>query len=118
MGSKKERGTGASGTVSVKERTDDVSSGSAGVQYPGKYNVILHNDEYTPADFVVNVVMQVFEDYHGDRMRAAQFVWRVHNDGRGVAGTYVKSIAESKAGIVRKIAEAVHYPLKCSVEKE
>ena len=85
--------------------------------YPGMYHVVLHNDDYTPMDFVVNVVMQVFEDYRGDRRKAAKFVWSVQRAGKGVAGTYVKSIAEMKANVVRKIAETVNYPLKCSVEK-
>lgn len=85
--------------------------------YPGMYNVVLHNDDYTPMDFVVNVVMQVFEEYQGDRRKAAKFVWSIQRDGRGVAGTYVKSIADLKANLVRKIAETVSYPLKCSVEK-
>lgn len=81
---------------------------------PGKYNVIFHNDDETPMVFVVVILKDIF-GY--DDERATNLMWEVHEKGKGIAGTYIKSIAETKTNLVRDAARAKGYPLKVTVEK-
>jgi len=84
------------------------------VSPPGKYNVIFHNDDVTPMVFVVVILKDVF-GYDDDR--ATSLMWEIHEKGKGIAGTYIKSIADTKAKIVLDAAGAKQYPLKVTVEK-
>lgn len=76
------------------------------VELPGKYNVIMHNDDYTPMGFVVEILVGVFKKERSD---AIELMLKIHSDGKGVAGTYTKSIAESKVVLTREIAEKAGY---------
>ena len=72
------------------------------VELPGKYNIVMHNDDYTPMVFVVEILVGVFKKNHSD---AIDLMLKIHTEGKGVAGTYTKSIAESKILLTREIAE-------------
>lgn len=81
---------------------------------PEMYNVILLNDDYTPFDFVQYLLIEVFNKTHQDALVITQ---SVHEKGKGVAGTYVKDIAETKSILANKTAQANGYPLETVTEE-
>ena len=83
-------------------------------QKPGNFAVILHNDNYTPRDFVVYVLQEVF---HHPTAQAERIMMKVHNEGMGVAGVYRLEIAEQKAYDTAKEAKDNEYPLMITVEE-
>jgi ATP-dependent Clp protease adaptor protein ClpS len=80
---------------------------------PPLYKVLLHNDDYTTMEFVIEVLRTVF---HHDLDRATRIMLHVHQRGVGVAGTYPMEIAESKAEKVMSMAREAEFPLLCTVE--
>lgn len=85
------------------------------VDLPKKYKVILHNDDYTPMDFVVEILIEVFKK---DELAATQIMLNVHNLGMGVCGVYTYEIAETKITKVHEMAQVHEYPLHASMEAE
>ena len=85
-----------------------------GPKKPSKYAVVLHNDNYTPMDFVVFVLQEVF---HRPFERAEMIMLSVHNEGIGVAGVYHFEIAEQKAYDSADLAKEHQYPLKITIEE-
>jgi len=77
------------------------------------YQVILHNDDYTTMDFVVEVLMHVF---HRTVIDATKIMLDVHQKGRGVVGTYTYDIATTKVNAVREMARRREFPLRCTIE--
>ncbi len=84
-------------------------------QEPPMYRVVLHNDNYTTTDFVVEVLMQVF---HKPSMEATRIMMDVHKKGKGYVGSYPYDIASTKVMQVTQRARARKFPLKCTKEKE
>ncbi|PYE56333.1 ATP-dependent Clp protease adapter ClpS [Deinococcus yavapaiensis] len=82
---------------------------------PPLYRVLLLNDDYTPMDFVVYVLMRYFKKSGAD---AERIMLAVHHEGRGVAGVYTKDVAETKVGQVTALAREEGYPLQVTVEPE
>ncbi|MEJ0009333.1 MAG: ATP-dependent Clp protease adapter ClpS [Alphaproteobacteria bacterium] len=82
---------------------------------PPLYRVILLNDDYTPMDFVVLVLEQIFRKPHGD---ALQLMLQVHEKGAAIAGVYTRDIAETKVELVIEYARINDYPLQCTLEKD
>lgn len=89
----------------VKEKTEP----------PALYKVILHNDDYTPMEFVVYILKNSFDK---NEASANEIMLQVHHNGFGIAGLYSLQIAESKVGKVKKLAKQYEYPLRLSIEKE
>ena len=81
---------------------------------PGKYAVVLHNDNFTPMEFVVYVLQEVF---HHPYERAERIMLGVHNEGMGIAGVYRFEIAEQKASDTADEAKENDYPLKITIER-
>ena len=81
---------------------------------PSKFAVDLHNDDYTPMEFVVFVLQEIF---HHPFERAERIMLSVHNDGMGVAGIYHFEIAEQKAYDTAEEAQQNQYPLKVTIEE-
>ena len=81
---------------------------------PSKFAVVLHNDDYTPMEFVVYVLQEVF--FHPFD-RAERIMLSVHNDGVGVAGIYRFEIAETKAYETAELAQENQFPLKVTIEE-
>ncbi len=81
---------------------------------PPLYQVVLLNDDYTPMDFVVEV-LQVFFGLNIER--ATQVMLHVHTRGKGVCGVYTREVAETKVQQVNEFARSHQHPLLCSMEK-
>ncbi|MCP4906610.1 MAG: ATP-dependent Clp protease adaptor ClpS [bacterium] len=82
---------------------------------PPRFKVILYNDDYTPMEFVVQVLEKVFQK---SPSAATQIMLQIHRGGMGVAGVFVLEIAETKSATVQRMAEERGYPLRTGVEKE
>jgi ATP-dependent Clp protease adaptor protein ClpS len=82
---------------------------------PALYKCILLNDDYTPMEFVVEILKQVF---HKPQTEATRIMLHVHQNGMGVAGVYPYEIAQTKVGTVEELARESQFPLKCVMEKE
>ncbi len=82
---------------------------------PRMYRVLLHNDDFTPMDFVVRLLRTVF---HRNESEATAIMLHVHNHGVGVAGVYTHEIAETKVAQVHTIARQNDCPLMASIEPE
>ena len=93
--------------VSVQETKPELKA-------PPLYKVILLNDDYTPMDFVVEVLMQFF---NMTKEKATQVMLQVHLQGVGVCGTYSKDVAETKVYIVNEYSREHQHPLLCSMEE-
>src|SRR5215813_15275474 len=77
---------------------------------PPLYKCILLNDDYTPMEFVVDILKQIFHKPHAE---ATRIMLHVHQNGMGVAGIYPYEIAETKVRTVGELARESQYPLKC-----
>lgn len=85
------------------------------LQAPPMYKVILFNDDYTPMDFVVEV-LEVF--FAMNREKATKVMLTVHTEGKAVCGVYTRDIAETKAMQVNQYARECQHPLLCEIEKD
>lgn len=81
---------------------------------PPMYRVVLLNDDYTPMDFVVEVLMIFFGK---DQEKATQIMLAVHTQGKGVCGVYTRDVAETKAAQVNQYARHNKHPLMCEIEQ-
>ncbi len=93
--------------------SDVVMEDDVEVRKPRPYNVILYNDDYTTMEFVVYVLENIF---HHPEPVAEKIMLDVHQRGKGVAGTYTRDIAETKALQTRNLAQEHHFPLRCIAE--
>jgi ATP-dependent Clp protease adaptor protein ClpS len=84
------------------------------IKEPPMYKVLLHNDDYTTMDFVVQVLMLVF---HKSVEQATHIMLNVHKRGIGVCGLFPYEVAETKVETVTRLARANGHPLKCTMEK-
>jgi len=84
------------------------------VKQPPLYRVVLINDDYTPMEFVVDILESVFGM---ERTRATQVMLEVHTKGKGVCGVYNFEIAETKVAQVMSIAKQHQHPLLCTMEE-
>ena len=81
---------------------------------PDNYKVILLNDDFTPMDFVVLVIMSVFNK---SQEEAEALMMKVHKTGKSTVGVYVYDIAATKCLQVLNAAKNNNFPLQCKVEK-
>jgi ATP-dependent Clp protease adaptor protein ClpS len=81
---------------------------------PPLYSVLLLNDDYTPMDFVVDVLMRFFSM---NLEKATQVMLHVHTRGRGVCGVFTRDVAESKVAQVNEYSRLNQHPLLCTMEK-
>jgi ATP-dependent Clp protease adaptor protein ClpS len=84
------------------------------LQPPPMYSVIMLDDDFTPMDFVVEVLQQIF---HLPTEKATQIMLTVHTKGQAVCGTYTKDIAETKTAQVNRLAREHQHPLLCEVKQ-
>ena len=91
----------------------DVSADTE-LREPSMYRVLLHNDDYTTMDFVVDILMSIFRK---TAEQATEIMLSVHRNGTGVAGVYPLEIAETKVMAVRTRAKQAEFPLRCTLEE-
>src|SRR3954471_12054435 len=84
------------------------------VRQPPLYNVVLLNDDYTPMEFVVDVLEKFFRM---DRSGATRVMLEVHTQGKGICGVFTYEIAETKVALVTSYARDHHHPLMCTLEE-
>lgn len=106
--------------VGMSQRTDHVKEDGVVVQealpklkQPPLYKVIILNDDYTPMDFVVDVLQKFFML---NLERATQVMLQVHTRGAGVCGVFTRDVAETKVDQVTRYARENHHPLMCTME--
>ena len=83
------------------------------LQKPRLYQVVLLNDDYTPMEFVVELIEKFFSK---TRETATRIMLMIHNEGKGVCGIYTQDIAETKAAMVNKYSMQHQHPLLCEAE--
>jgi len=83
-------------------------------QKPPFFKVVMLNDDFTPMEFVVAVLKDVFRKGHEE---AVSIMLEVHQSGAGICGVYTRDVAETKAEAVVAIARGHEYPLQCLVER-
>jgi ATP-dependent Clp protease adaptor protein ClpS len=81
---------------------------------PSLYRVVLINDDFTPMEFVVDILESVFSM---ERTRATQVMLEVHTKGKGICGVFSYEIAETKVAQVMGIAKQHQHPLLCTMEE-
>lgn len=87
---------------------------SLSLDEPEQYKVILHNDDYTTMDFVIEVLMKIF---HKSLIESEQIMLKVHKTGKAVCGIYTYDIAQTKVYQVRQLAKKNGFPLLATFEK-
>ena len=85
------------------------------LQEPQMFKVLLHNDDYTSMDFVVEVLMDIFHKTH---QQAEQIMLLIHEKGKAVCGVYTYEIAQMKVEQVRQLAKRNEFPLLATMEED
>lgn len=83
------------------------------ITYPNRYNVVFWNDDFTPMDFVIQLLVEVFNK---SLDQASDITMEIHNNGKAVAGTYSKEIAEQKTHEASVITRHSGHPLNITCE--
>ena len=81
---------------------------------PSIYKVIILNDDYTPMEFVVYTIQNVFKKSHDE---ATRIMLKIHTEGQGVCGMFPLEIAETKMKQVLNLAKEHQHPLQCIIEE-
>lgn len=84
------------------------------IKEPRKYNVIFHNDDFTPMDFVTLILKHIF---FKNEIEAETLMLKVHNEGKANVGTYTYDIAVTKANEATNIARKNGFPLRITVKE-
>jgi ATP-dependent Clp protease adaptor protein ClpS len=106
---KREKGDPGIGVAEPKTKT------RPRLQRPQLWKVLLHNDDYTPMEFVVLVLRQVFHKSDAD---ASAIMLHAHTHGMAVAGVYSFELAETKVQETMSLAEKAGFPLLCTMEPD
>lgn len=109
MGTKKRSSPTETTELLLPERQVDTR-----LNLPPLYRVYLLNDDYTPMEFVVEVLMRYFLMDHAV---ATQVMLQIHQKGRANCGLYTREIAETKVVQVNEYARRSQYPLLCGMEE-
>lgn len=92
----------------------EVQEAKPRLKRPPLYQVILLNDDYTPMEFVVEI-LEIF--FGMDRSKATQVMLQVHTRGKGVCGVFSRDVAETKVGQVTEYSQQHQHPLLCTMEE-
>ena len=98
---------------SEQERGTAIEEARPKLKKPPMYRVVLINDDYTPMEFVVEVLETVFGL---ERTNATRIMLEVHTKGKGICGIFTFEIAETKVAQVMNIAQQQQHPLLCTME--
>ncbi len=94
--------------ITISSKTDQK------IKKPKMYKVILHNDDYTTMEFVIEVLVSIFSKSIFD---ATNIMLDVHNKGKGIVGIYPYDIASTKTAQTEALAKSKDFPLKVSIEE-
>lgn len=100
--------------MNAPDQTEAPSRHRQRLQPPKRYGVFLLNDDYTPMDFVVEVLQDIFSLPHDE---AVAIMLQIHHSGRGLCGVYQKDIAQTKHHQVQQRAKSEGHPLRALVEE-
>jgi len=95
--------------INVKEKIKEI------IKEPERYKVLFLNDDHTPMDFVVSLLVEVFR--HSEKT-AQELTMKIHSDGQAVVGVYSFEIAEQKSIEATKLSRENGFPLQIAIEKE
>ena len=98
-----------SGEIDIKEKIE------IKIKKPSKYRVIIHNDDYTSMEFVVQVLATVFKKQIPE---ATKIMFDVHRHGSGIAGVYSYDVGVTKIDQTMNMCEESGFPLKLTLEEE
>ncbi|MDE7223585.1 MAG: ATP-dependent Clp protease adaptor ClpS [Acetatifactor sp.] len=84
------------------------------IKEPKQYQVIMHNDDFTPMDFVVELLQDIF---HKDEIEAVHLMMKVHESGKASVGTYPRDIAVTKVQNATARARERDYPFRMTIEE-
>lgn len=109
MANKPQIGTGVpgKGSTALQEKP-------AKTKPPAMWQVLLYNDDYTPMEFVVDILTRVFGH---SQERATQIMLKVHTEGRGVCGVFPRDLASMRVDQVMDQARQFEHPLRCGMEE-
>ncbi len=96
-------------------RRDEQTLVKERLKRPVRHKVVLHNDDYTPMEFVVELLESIFNRSGAE---ATRIMLHVHRNGNGIAGVYSREIAEAKALKSVKLARDSGYPFLATTEPE
>ncbi len=92
-----------------------VEEAKPALKRPPMYKVIILNDDYTPMEFVVEVLESFF---YLSREQATQVMFQVHQQGKGICGVFSRDVAETKVAQVNDFSQQNEHPLLCLMEAE
>ena len=92
----------------------DLQEADPELKEPSQYKVMLMNDDFTPMDFVVEILEHFFSK---NRQSATQIMVEIHTSGKGICGVYSHEIAETKVDQVNQYSREHQHPLLCTLEK-
>lgn len=99
----------------IIEQKPEQAIAKPALKKPRMYKVLLLNDDYTPMDFVVEVLQRFF---HVNQTLAVEIMLQVHYQGKGVCGVFTRDIAETKVVLVNQYARENEHPLLAQMEPE
>jgi ATP-dependent Clp protease adaptor protein ClpS len=106
---KQKKNNDRKGDLAVKDRAKNE------IKKPRKFKVVLINDDFTPMEFVCELLVYVFRKSAAE---ATRLMLTIHESGKGIAGVYTKEIAEAKAVQAQQFARAEGHPLMATIEAE
>ena len=93
-------------------KTDSLVETTIELQKPKMYKVLMHNDDYTTMEFVIEILMKVF---HKKEQEAEMIMLEVHNQGKSVVGIFIYDIAITKKENAVRLAQQNGFPLKITI---
>ena len=96
-------------------RKPDVETAEPQLQPPPMFRVVMLNDDFTPMDFVVDILVRFF---HQSEEKANQMMLQIHHEGSVICGVYPRDIAETKVQQVETASRTSGHPLRCIVEHD
>lgn len=94
-------------------QTEDITI--FGLDKPKRYKVLMHNDDYTSMEFVVEVLTSIFRKSEAEAVR---LMHKIHTEGKAICGVYTLEIAETKVAQTIELARENGFPLRCTMEEE
>ena len=115
MSAEKEMEPVGDGGLALEEAQPKVQKAKPEVKPPPLYKVVMLNDDYSPMEFVIEVLEGFF---YMDRAQATEVMWKVHTQGKAICGVFTYDIAETKVSQVIDCARRNEYPLLCTLEAQ